>query len=47
MHVFVNDFDFSFRISLLFLNTKLGQLKTELLAEYDKLKAKIEFFNSR
>lgn len=47
MHVFVNDFDFSFRISLLVLNTKLGQLKTELLVEYDKLKAKIEFFNSR
>lgn len=34
------------QISLLVLNTKLGRLKTELLAEYDKLEANIEFFNS-
>lgn len=34
------------QISLLVLNSKLGQLKSELLTESNKLEAKIDFFNS-
>jgi len=36
-----------FRISLLVLNSKLGELKSELLTESNKLEAKVDFFNSR
>lgn len=44
----INQFSIpTFRISLLVLNSKLGQLKSELLTEANKLEAKIDFFNSR
>jgi len=34
------------QISLLVLNSKLGELKSELLTESNKLEAKVDFFNS-
>lgn len=35
------------RISLLHLNSKLGQLKNDLVTGLNKLDAKVDFFNSR
>lgn len=32
---------------MLVLNSKLGELKSELLTESNKLEAKVDFFNSR
>lgn len=36
-----------YRISLLHLNSRLGQLKNDVATELKKLEAKVDFFNSR
>ena len=37
----------NYRISLLHLNSRLGQLKNDVTTELKKLEAKVDFFNSR
>ena len=37
----------NYRISLLHLNSRLGQVKNDVTVELKKLEAKVDFFNSR